>query len=34
VGKLDKALDLAPENGWTVIHMQNDWNRVYGSDAP
>lgn len=29
VGKLDKALDLAKENGWTVVDMKNDWIRVF-----
>jgi hypothetical protein len=29
VGRLDAALDEARERGWTVISMQNDWNRVF-----
>jgi len=33
VGKLDKALDLAPANGWTVIDMRKDWHRVFGFEA-
>ncbi|MEA3327683.1 MAG: HAD family hydrolase [Chloroflexota bacterium] len=29
VGKLDKALNEANENGWTVVDMKRDWRRVY-----
>jgi hypothetical protein len=29
IGRLDKALDLAPKNGWIVVNMQKDWNRVF-----
>jgi hypothetical protein len=29
VGRLDKALDLAPDNGWTVVDMKNDWKTVF-----
>lgn len=29
IGKLDKALDLAPQSGWIVIDMKKDWNRVF-----
>ena len=25
VGKLDKALDAAQAEGWTVVDMKNDW---------
>ena len=25
VGKLDKALDVAQAEGWTVVDMKNDW---------
>jgi hypothetical protein len=28
-GRLDKALDAAAENKWTVIDMKNDWKRVF-----
>ncbi|MCU7960069.1 MAG: haloacid dehalogenase-like hydrolase [gamma proteobacterium symbiont of Bathyaustriella thionipta] len=31
VGKLDKALDAANKNGWLVVDMQQDWNRIYPS---
>lgn len=29
VGRLDKALTDAPENGWVVIDMAQDWSAVY-----
>jgi hypothetical protein len=29
VGQLDKALDLAPGNGWTVVDMKKDWRIIY-----
>jgi haloacid dehalogenase-like hydrolase len=29
VGQLDKALDAAPVNGWTVVDMKNDWKIIY-----
>ena len=29
IGKLDKALDAAQQNGWTVIDMQKDWKVIY-----
>ena len=29
VGKLDKALDAAEAEGWTVVDMKNDWKRVF-----
>jgi phosphoglycolate phosphatase-like HAD superfamily hydrolase len=29
VGKLDKALDAAALNKWTVVDMKNDWKRVF-----
>ena len=28
-GKLDKALDAAAINKWTVIDMKNDWKRIF-----
>lgn len=28
-GKLDKALDAAASNGWTVVSMKDDWKRVF-----
>ena len=34
-GKLDKALDAAAVNKWTVVNMKNDWKRIFpgGVDA-
>jgi hypothetical protein len=32
IGKLDKALDLAPAAGWIVIDMKNDWKKIYPFD--
>ena len=29
VGRLDKALDAAPKNGWTVVNMKTDWKVIY-----
>jgi hypothetical protein len=29
IGRLDKGLDEAKENGWTIIDMKNDWKVVY-----
>jgi phosphoglycolate phosphatase-like HAD superfamily hydrolase len=31
VGKLDKALDEATAEGWTVVDMKTDWNTVFPS---
>jgi hypothetical protein len=28
-GKLDKALDAAKENKWTVVDMKRDWKRIF-----
>lgn len=28
-GRLDRALDAAAVNGWTVVDMKNDWKRVF-----
>jgi hypothetical protein len=32
IGKLDKAWDEAVAEGWTVVDMKNDWNRIYPFD--
>jgi hypothetical protein len=32
VGKLDVALDEAPERGWLVVSMKSDWARVFLGD--
>jgi hypothetical protein len=29
VGKLDKALDAAQVEGWTVVDMKNDWKEIF-----
>ena len=29
IGRLDKGLDEANENGWTIIDMQKDWKVIY-----
>ncbi len=29
IGRLDKALDEAKANGWTVVDMKNDWKVIY-----
>lgn len=29
IGKLDKALDAATANGWTVVDMKNDWKDIF-----
>lgn len=29
VGRLDRALRAAPEKGWVVVSMKQDWNRVF-----
>jgi phosphoserine phosphatase len=32
IGRLDKALDAAAVNKWTVVDMKNDWKRVFAFD--
>ena len=32
VGRLDKALDLAPAEGWVVVDMKNDWQVIFPSE--
>ena len=29
VGRLDKALDEAPQYGWVVVDMKSDWKVVF-----
>jgi hypothetical protein len=29
VGHLDKALDIAPSQGWTVVDMKNEWKEIF-----
>jgi phosphoglycolate phosphatase-like HAD superfamily hydrolase len=31
VGHLEKALDQAPEHGWTVVDMKRDWKTIFSS---
>ncbi|KJC35157.1 haloacid dehalogenase [Bradyrhizobium sp. LTSP857] len=33
VGRLDKALDVARAEGWTVVDMKNDWKRVFAFEG-
>jgi len=33
VGKLDKALDAAKANGWTVVDMKKDWKEVFPAEV-
>ncbi|MET4066308.1 formylglycine-generating enzyme required for sulfatase activity [Bradyrhizobium sp. S3.2.6] len=33
VGKLDKALDVAQAEGWTIVDMKNDWKRVFAFEG-
>jgi phosphoserine phosphatase len=32
IGKLDKGLDQAQADGWTVVDMKNDWNTIFSTD--
>jgi phosphoglycolate phosphatase-like HAD superfamily hydrolase len=32
VGRLDKALDAAPKEGWFVVSMKDDWKRIFPSE--
>ena len=34
VGHLDKALDAAKQQGWTVVSMKNDWRSIFPALAP
>ena len=29
IGRLDKALDLAPEMGWVLVDMKDDWATIW-----
>jgi phosphoserine phosphatase len=29
IGRLDKAMDEAADNGWTVVDMKKDWKAIY-----
>jgi len=28
-GKLDKAMDAAPQHGWHLISMKDDWKAIF-----
>jgi hypothetical protein len=32
IGRLDKGLEEAGAEGWTVVNMQKDWKRVFDFD--
>jgi phosphoserine phosphatase len=32
VGRLDKALDAAPKEGWIVVSMKDDWKRIFPAE--
>jgi len=34
VGKLDKALDAAPREGWFVVNMKDDWKVIFPPEKP
>jgi hypothetical protein len=34
VGRLDKVLDEANAEGWTVVDMKRDWNVIFPTEAP
>jgi hypothetical protein len=34
VGRLDKALDEANANGWTIVDMKSDWSVIFPPDNP
>ena len=29
IGRLDKALEVAKAEGWTVVDMKNDWKTIF-----
>ena len=33
IGKLDKALDAAEVEGWTIVDMKNDWKRIFAFEG-
>jgi hypothetical protein len=32
IGHLDKALDQAQKDGWTVVDMKKDWKTIFPVD--
>jgi hypothetical protein len=33
VGRLDKAWDEAPKNGWKIVDMKNDWKTIFPPES-
>jgi hypothetical protein len=33
IGRLDKGLDQAQTDGWTVVNIENDWKTIFPSKA-
>jgi phosphoglycolate phosphatase-like HAD superfamily hydrolase len=33
IGRLDKALDAAKADGWAVVSMKDDWNRIFAFEG-
>ena len=33
VGRLDKGLDEAPQRGWLVVSMKDDWKQIFRADG-
>ena len=33
IGRLDKGLDAASANGWTVVDMKNDWKTIFPAEG-
>jgi phosphoglycolate phosphatase-like HAD superfamily hydrolase len=34
VGRLDKAMDAAPKEGWILVDMKNDWKVIFPPEKP
>ena len=34
VGQLKRALDEAPQRGWTVVNMKSDWKTIFPPKRP
>jgi hypothetical protein len=32
IGRLDRALDEAPQRGWTVVDIKNDWKTIFSDE--
>jgi hypothetical protein len=33
IGRLDQALDLAPNSHWVVVSMKDDWQTIFPEEA-